>query len=116
MELEVMMRKQKLMSKEEREELNIQKLLPNFDEQEYLEDHMGDFIYVPVTIDVRDALPYSAHDDEHTQIFLRNGLSFIAKVPYETFRGIRMAMMGNVVKLVEDFTFNVDKPKQQKRK
>lgn len=111
MELELMMRRErkKEMSMEDREEYNIQRLLPKFDEDEWAQTHQEEkeYDYVPVTIDIRDAMPYSQHDNKHTHIFLRSGLAFIAKIQYDVFQGIRVAMLGTMPKKVEDFDFKV---------
>lgn len=107
MELELLMRRErkKEMSKADREDFNIQKLLPNFDEDQWFEEHKDEreYDYVPVTIDVRDACPFSMHDKEHTHIFLKGGLSFIAKIKYDSFQAIRSTMIGSSIRFVDDF-------------
>jgi hypothetical protein len=114
MEIELLMRRERKveMSEEDREEYKIQRLLPKFDEDEWAESHKEEkeYDYVPVTIDIRDAMPYSQHDGKHTHIFLRSGLAFIAKIDYDVFQGIRMAMLGTMVKKVEDFNFEMVVP------
>jgi len=120
MELQILMRRErkKEISKEDREEYKTLRLLPNFDEEEWENSHKEEkeYDYVPVTIDVRDACPFSEHDDEHTHIFLKGGLSFIAKIRYEEFQGIRQAMLGTAVKSASDFEFEPTPERKHKIK
>lgn len=106
------------LSEEDREEYKIQRLLPKFDEDEWAEDHKEkkEYDYVPVVIDLREAIPFSQHDDDHTHIFLKGGLAFIAKIKYEEFLGIRMAMLGTQVKSTADFDFIPELPVIPERK
>ena len=120
MELQILMRRERKveMSEEDREDYKIQRLMPKFDEEEWAATHKEEkeYDYVPVTIDVRDAMPFSQHDDEHTHIFLRSGLAFIAKIKYEEFQGIRMAMLGTSVKSASDFDFIAEPAPDRKNK
>lgn len=111
MELELLMRGEPAMSEEEQSEYNTAKLLSDFDEDSYERSHPKQYVYFPCTIDIRDAMPFNYVDEEHTRLYLAQGLSFVAKVPYEMFKSIRQAMLGNVVKTADDFKFVKQRPR-----
>lgn len=104
MDFEIEIRLEEELSQEQQDYIRAMKKIDDeFDATLYAAQNV-EYRYVPITIDMRAVGPYNYYDEEHTIIRINNSSSaFMARIPYQTFQGIREAMMGTATKKMGDF-------------
>lgn len=93
--------KKKVLSDEEKQEIEIQKLI----NPDYTHESKVEHEYEQLVLDLKDVSEWIRYDSSHTQIMKYNNIMYIVRIPYEAFNELYEDVTGTQIKkvLLADF-------------
>ena len=90
--------KKKVLSEDDKAEIEIQKLI----NPDYIPEQKTEHEYEDLVIDLKDVSDWLRYDENHTQVMKYNNIMYIVRLPFEKFNYLYEDLTGIMIKTIEE--------------